>query len=63
MLGRDENIMDGEYSPSLRYLKRWKYSGWGALPITPTISVPKSYTIDGEHSPLPLSMSTKKVAL
>jgi hypothetical protein len=28
MLGRDRNIMDGEYSPSLRCSKRWKYSEW-----------------------------------
>jgi hypothetical protein len=62
MLGRDENIMDGEYSPSLRCL-RWKYSGWGALPITPAISVPKSCFVDGERSPLPLPMSTQKAAL
>jgi hypothetical protein len=33
MLGRDENIMDGEYSPSLRCSRRWKYSEWEALPI------------------------------
>jgi hypothetical protein len=32
MLGRDENIMDGEYSPSLRCSRRWKYSGWGDSP-------------------------------
>jgi hypothetical protein len=41
MLGRDGNIMDREYSPSLRCSRRWKYSGWGALPIMPTILVPK----------------------
>jgi hypothetical protein len=41
MLGRDGNIMDGEYSPSLRCSRRWKYRGWGALPITTAISVPK----------------------
>jgi hypothetical protein len=33
MLGRDGNIMDGEFSPSLRCSRRWKYGGWGALPI------------------------------
>jgi hypothetical protein len=63
MLGRDENIMDGEYSPSLRCSRKWKYSGWGALPITPAISVPKSCSVDGERSPLPLPMATKKAAL
>jgi hypothetical protein len=41
MLGRDGNIMDGEYSPSMRCSRRLKYNGWGAFPITPAISVPK----------------------
>jgi hypothetical protein len=27
MLGKDGNIVDGEYSPSLRCSRRWKYSG------------------------------------
>jgi hypothetical protein len=63
MLGKDGNIMDGEYSPSLRYSRRWKYSGWGVLSIMPTTSVPKNYFADGEPSTLPLPMSTKKVAL
>jgi hypothetical protein len=61
MLGKDGNIMDGEYSPSLRCLRRWKYSGWGALPIIPAISVLKSCSTNGERSPLPLPMSTKKL--
>jgi hypothetical protein len=63
MLGKDGNIMDGEYFPSLRCSRRWKYNGWGVLPITPAISVPKNYSTDEECSPLPLPMSTKKVAL
>jgi hypothetical protein len=41
MLGRYGNIMDGEYSPSLRCSRRWKYSGWGTLPITLAILLPK----------------------
>jgi hypothetical protein len=53
--------MDGEYSPSLRCSRRWKYSGWGALPITLVISVLKSCYVDGERFLLPLSMSTKKL--
>jgi hypothetical protein len=61
MLGRDGNIMDGEYSPSLRCSRRWKYSGWGALPITPSISVLKNCFVDGECFLLPLSMSAKKL--
>jgi hypothetical protein len=61
MLGKDGNIMDGEYSPSLRCSRRWKYNGWGALPITPAISVPKSCYANGERSPLPLPMSPKKL--
>jgi hypothetical protein len=47
----------------LRCSRRWKYSGWGALPIMLAISVPKSYSADGERSPLPSPMSTKKTAL
>jgi hypothetical protein len=61
MLGTDGNILDGEYSPSLRCSRRWKYSGWEALPITPTISILKSCYVDGERSLLPLSISTKKL--
>jgi hypothetical protein len=63
MLGRNGNIMDGEYFPSLRCSRKWKYSGWRALPITITISISKSYFVDGECSPLLLPMSTKKAAL
>jgi hypothetical protein len=54
--------MNGKYFPSLRCSRRWKYSGWGAVSITPTISVPKNCFADRERSPLPLSMSTKKAA-
>jgi hypothetical protein len=58
ILGRDRNIIDGEYFPSLRYSRRWKYSGWGALPITSATSIPKNCSADGEHFPLPLPMGT-----
>jgi hypothetical protein len=59
----DGNIIDGEYSPLLKCSRRWKYSGWGVFSIIPTILVPKSCSTDGECSPLPLPMSTKKFAL
>jgi hypothetical protein len=48
MLGRDGNIMDGEYSPSLRCSRKWKYNGWRALSIMPAISVSKSCSANRE---------------
>jgi hypothetical protein len=55
--------MDGECSPSLKMLKeietQWMRS---ALHQLSNIS-PNSCFANGEHSPLPLSMSTKKAAI
>jgi hypothetical protein len=63
MLGRDGNIMDGEYSPSLRCSRRWKYIGWGALSITLAISVPKNLLCKWEALSIAFVYVAKKATL
>jgi hypothetical protein len=63
MFGRDGNIMDGEYSPSLEMLKEVGIEWMGSAPHHASHISSKSCYADGERSPLSLPMSTKKVAL
>jgi hypothetical protein len=54
---------DGECSPSLQMLMGKETQWMGSALHHPGHISPKSCSPDGEHSLLPLSMSTKKVAL
>jgi hypothetical protein len=63
MLGRDGNTMDGECSPSLEMLKEVEIQWMGSALHHANHISSKSYFTDGEQSPLPLLMSTKKIVL
>jgi hypothetical protein len=63
MLGRDGNIMDGECSPSLEMLKEVEIQWMRSASHHASHINFKSYSTNGERSPLPFSMLTKKVAL
>jgi hypothetical protein len=55
--------MDGECSPSLEMLKEVEIQWMGSALHHANHISSKSYFTDGEQSPLPLLMSTKKIVL
>jgi hypothetical protein len=63
MLGKDGKTMDGKCPPSLEMFKELKIQWMGSAPHCPSHITPKSCFTDGEHSLLPLPMSTKNAAL